>query len=266
MLVASTTLRRPAGAGAIAASCVSIGSEPCSGCSDTSAWQRRCSSASTRRISPAPGRNTSTEPGSVGHGLDYHPGDVIDEGTLLARALQSALLAGGAWRVVTGHARPSLLITGTSPSSFATAMPSSVADITRILRSSRSESIAAIVKASPVSAASDRSWNSSKITRPDAVERQVVLQHPGENPFGDHLDPGARADPGVEAHPVSDGLADPLAQRPRHARRGRARGKATRLQHHDPLACEPRLVEQRQRDTRGLAGTRRGLEHGGTMD
>ncbi len=47
----------------------------------------------------------------------------------------------------------------------------------------------------------------------DAVEGEVVLQHPGEDPLGDHLDAGAWSHAGIEAHPITHRLADPLAER-----------------------------------------------------
>jgi len=54
--------------------------------------------------------------------------------------------------------------TGASPSSLATRAPSSVADITRMRRSSRKPSAASRASARPRSASSERSWNSSNRT------------------------------------------------------------------------------------------------------
>ncbi len=97
--------------------------------------------------------------------------------------------------------------------------------------------------------------------RADAVQQRVVLQHAGEDAFGDDLDAGTRGDPVLEADAVADGLADRLAELPRHELGGTARGDATRFQHHDPAAMQPRRVEQRQRHLGGLAGAGRGFEY-----
>ena len=84
--------------------------------------------------------------------------------------------------------RPSLSITGASPSSAATRAPSSVADITRIFRSSRKPCCTSRARANPRSASSERSWNSSNSTAAIAVERRIVQHQPREHAFGDHLD------------------------------------------------------------------------------
>ena len=65
------------------------------------------------------------------------------------------------YRVSTGKARPPPAITGASPRSFATRAASMVADITRSFRSSRKPCCTSRASASPRSASSDRSWNSS---------------------------------------------------------------------------------------------------------
>ena len=69
-----------------------------------------------------------------------------------------------AQRVSTGNILPSAVTTGALPSSCATAAASSVADITRMRRSSRTSACASRHSARPRSALRLRSWNSSKIT------------------------------------------------------------------------------------------------------
>src|SRR5258707_998978 len=70
--VASTTLRRPLGAGAMARSCTLASSAPNSGTISTEAsWTRSPRKFWVRRISAAPGRNASADPGSV---LAFLPG------------------------------------------------------------------------------------------------------------------------------------------------------------------------------------------------
>ena len=83
-------------------------------------------------------------------------------------ASSRAPLASGAsrQRMSTGWARPRAVITGASPISAATGPASSVADITNSARSSRSAPASSRHSASPRSALSERSWNSSKITAP----------------------------------------------------------------------------------------------------
>ena len=64
--VASTTLRWPFGAGAMARSCTAASSAPNSGTiSIAASWIRSPRKFWVRRISAAPGRNASTEPGSA---------------------------------------------------------------------------------------------------------------------------------------------------------------------------------------------------------
>jgi hypothetical protein len=100
------------------------------------------------------------------------------------------------------------------------------------------------------------------MTRPVPESSGSVLEPAGEDAFGDDLDAGSGRDAAFEAHGVTDGAADLLAQRLRHAVRGVAGSKAARLQHHDLLSLEPGRVEQLQRHARGLARTRLGDEQG----
>ena len=95
----------------------------------------------------------------------------------------------------------------------------------------------------------------------DALQLRVVLDHPGQDAFGDHLDPGARRHPVLEADPVADRLADLLAELAGHEHRRAARRHPPRLQHHDPAPGQPRRIEQGQRHLGGLAGARRCLQH-----
>ncbi len=148
--VASTTRRRPAGAGLSAARWALKSSAPYSGSASASAGRTGARAASARRISPSPGRNTSTSP-SV---------PVIASITCSATWCSSrARLSSGRLRqrVSTGKARPSARITGASSSRAATGAASSVADITTSSRSSRSAPRASQLSASPRSALRERS-------------------------------------------------------------------------------------------------------------
>ena len=111
--------------------------------------------SATRRISPCPGRKTRIEPLSLA------------SASSVTRATSSSMRAPGlrpTYRVATGKARPWLSISGASPSSARTRAPSSVADMTRSLKSSRRPCCASSAKARPRSASSERSWNSSNRT------------------------------------------------------------------------------------------------------
>ncbi|HEX2596981.1 MAG TPA: DEAD/DEAH box helicase, partial [Luteimonas sp.] len=56
------------------------------------------------------------------------------------------------------------------------------------------------------------------------LQRRIVLQHAGEDAFGDDFDPGARGHLGLEADAIADGLADGFAELLCHELRGGARG------------------------------------------
>ena len=101
--------------------------------------------------------------------------------------------------------------------------------------------------------------------RADAGQFRVVQDLPGEDAFGDHLDPGLARNFRAEAHPIADGVAGALAQRRRHPLGAGARRDPPRLQHDDLLVAEPRRVEQRQRHPRGLAGAGRRHQHRGVV-
>ena len=147
--VASTILRRPAGAGATARSWARPSSAPYSGAMSTSVRLTRASKVSAmQRISPCPGRKTRIEPLSLA------------SASSVTRATSSSMRALGlrpTYRVATGKARPWLSISGASPRSARTRAPSSVADITSSLKSSRKPCCASSAKARPRSASSERS-------------------------------------------------------------------------------------------------------------
>ena len=99
--------------------------------------------------------------------------------------------------------------------------------------------------------------------RRDAVERGIVEHHAREHAFGDDLDPRPARHLGAEPHAIADGLADLFAERRRHARGGGAGREPARLEHDDLLARRPRLLRQHERHPRGLAGARRRDQHRG---
>ena len=101
--------------------------------------------------------------------------------------------------------------------------------------------------------------------RADAFQRRVVLDHAGEDAFGDDFDPRRRRHLVLEADAVADGVADLFAALLRHEVGGGARGDAARFQHHDLPSGQPRRIEQRRRHLRGLAGAGRRFQHQARM-
>ena len=101
--------------------------------------------------------------------------------------------------------------------------------------------------------------------RRHALERRVVLDHAGEDAFGDHFDAGARRHLRFEADAVADGVAGRFAQLFRHEAGGGARGDAARFQHQDAAVAAPGRVQQGQRHLGGLAGAGRGFQHQARM-
>ncbi len=153
--VASTTLRRPAAVGAIAASWAPGSSAPYSGWRSTPASRVPCRRSCTARISPTPGRNTSSEPGWWASA--WRTAAATVSGRRCSRR-------GGRYSTSTGWLLPALVSTGASSSSAASGSASSVADITITRRSGLSACCDSRTSARPRSASSERSWNSSNST------------------------------------------------------------------------------------------------------
>ena len=101
--------------------------------------------------------------------------------------------------------------------------------------------------------------------RAHAFQQRILLQQPGEDAFGDDFDPRRLRHLRLETDAVADRFAHRLAQLLRHETGRGPRGDATGLQHQDFSACQPRRIQQRQRQLRGLAGTRRRLQHQARM-
>ncbi|GFF08378.1 hypothetical protein SM139_3440, partial [Stenotrophomonas maltophilia] len=97
--------------------------------------------------------------------------------------------------------------------------------------------------------------------RTDLFQHRVVLQHAGQDAFGDDFNAGACRDLVLEADAVADRAADLFAQLPCHEQRGATCGDPARLQQDDFPALQPWRVEQGQWHLGGLAGARRGFQH-----
>ncbi len=96
----------------------------------------------------------------------------------------------------------------------------------------------------------------------DAGQLGIGLQPTGEHALGHHLDPGGSTDVAFVARLVADEPADLGAGRVGHPASRGAGGQSARFEHHDALTVEPRLIEERQRDQRRLAGAGRCHEDG----
>ena len=105
--------------------------------------------------------------------------------------------------------------------------------MTRSRKSSRKPCCASRASASPRSASSERSWNSSNKHGGDAVEHRIVEHQPGEDALGDDLDAGLPRDFRAEPHPQAHRFADALAERLGHALGGGARRQPARFEHQD---------------------------------
>ena len=137
--------------------------------------------------------------------------------------------------------------------------------MTRSRRSSRRPCCTSRASASPRSASSERSWNSSNSTAATPSSMGSSSDEPRENALGDDFDPGAARDFRAEAHPQ----ARPCRRRAspsvvRHALGGGARGEPARLEHQDAALSSAPMASARehQRHPRGLAGAGRRHQHG----
>ena len=160
------------------------------------------------------------------------------------------------------EARPTLSITGASPSSAAMRAPSIVADMTSSRSSWRKPCCTSRASASPRSASSERSWNSSNRTAamPSSIgsSRTSRVKIPSVM-----ISMRVRSrNFGAEAHPQPHRIADALAKRLRHPFGGGAGGEPARLQHQDPPPLRPFLAGEHERHPRGFARARRGDQHG----
>ncbi len=96
----------------------------------------------------------------------------------------------------------------------------------------------------------------------DVLERGIALQSARQDALGHDFDARRSADAGFEPGAVAHQLPGLRARQLRESSRHGASRNPARLQHDDTLVCaEPGLVQQRERDHRALARTRRRLEH-----
>ena len=93
--------------------------------------------------------------------------------------------------------------------------------------------------------------------RGHTIEARVLEDHAHEHALGHDLDARRRRPRRLETDLEADRLPDRFTQRRRHALGRGPRREPSRLQQHDGPALGPWLVEQRQRQSRRLAGARR---------
>ena len=97
--------------------------------------------------------------------------------------------------------------------------------------------------------------------RGHAVQAGIVLDHAGQDAFGQHFHASCRGGLVLEPDSITHALPDRFVVLPGHETRGRARGDAARLQHQDATVAAPRGLQHRQRHLRGLAGAGRRFEY-----
>ncbi|MNC16021.1 hypothetical protein D3C75_638660 [compost metagenome] len=90
---------------------------------------------------------------------------------------------------------------------------------------------------------------------------RVLLEHPGQNPFSNNLNPCFRPYPAVHPDPVAYRLPNLLPQHRRHVAGCRTGRQPSGLQHENPLAGRPWLTEKRQRHPGGFARPGRSHQH-----
>ena len=195
---------------------------------------RSRSSVSVRRISPAPGRNASTEPGSARSARAAASATCRSIGAARIAAEIARLDRKGA-ALALDHRRVAEQLRHPRAVDASPTSPGAC-------RSSRRPCCTSRASARPRSASSERSWNSSNSTAATPSSDGIVEHHAGEHALGDDLDARPARHLRAEAHAIADGLADLLAERRRHARGRGARREPARLQHDDLLARRPRLV------------------------
>ncbi len=100
-----------------------------------------------------------------------------------------------------------------------------------------------------------------KDDKSDPLERRVVLQHAGQDAFGNHFDAGVIRDASIHSHPIAHSAPNTFIQCPRHALRNSASGQPTRLQHQHAPTAHPRLIQQNKRQHSTLARTGRRLKN-----
>ena len=135
--------------------------------------------------------------------------------------------------------------------------------MTRSLRSSRNPCCTSRASASPRSASSERSWNSSNSTAPTPSSIGSSSTSRVKMPSVMISMRVLRETFEPKPHPQADRLADAFAERMRHPLCRRAGGKPARFQNQDTAACGPRLFGKNERHPRGLAGAGRRDQNGG---
>ncbi len=94
----------------------------------------------------------------------------------------------------------------------------------------------------------------------DILQFRIGLQHARENSLGDDLDPGGAAHACLEPRAKAHGLADGFIEQLRHARGDGSGRNAARLEHHDFSLPQPRAAEDGEWDDGALSGPRRSMQ------
>jgi hypothetical protein len=97
--------------------------------------------------------------------------------------------------------------------------------------------------------------------QPDAVQSGVVLDHPGQDTLGQHLQTGVWSNQRVLRHSPADGFSGRFAPKPRHSDSSRTSGYPARLQKQDLTSRQPGFFEQSRRNHRRFSRARLGGKH-----
>ena len=247
MSVLSTTRRRPIGDGINAVSCSANDSAPASSRTSTSAPTRSARNCSTRRISPIPGRKTSTSPTSSLSAAQHSIAGCLFDARALHHRQPSKVDRVRATDALDGRrvAEDSRQLGDIGRRRHGQQAQIGTHRVARI-ESERQPDVGGHVAF--VHLVEDH--------QADARQLRVVLQPPRQHTFGHDLDPCARPDVAFVAGLIPDQSTDLGSEQRGHSLGGGACRQSARLEHHDS-ARQPRLLDQPQRRDRGLACTRR---------
>ena len=259
-LVDRITLRRPPGSGRTARFWSGSDISPWSGTTaNRSPGSASPSASAARRISPAPGRNTSRSPSGSSR---------IARRTAAAICCASGRVSGSArCSMATSNARPSERTRAHAPALLVVEKRAHRIGVER----GRHDADAEIRPRAGAQRAHQRQRQVAgdvplvelvEHDRGHAGQRRLRQQAAQQDPLGDEANARVGPRPVLEAHRIADGLAGGLTQLGGDALGGQARRQPARLDDDDLAAArigEPR-VEQRARHARGLAGAGRRLD------
>ena len=97
--------------------------------------------------------------------------------------------------------------------------------------------------------------------RTDAAQGWVLLQQAQKEPIGHQLHAGVGTNAAIEPHAITDRFADGFPQAAGHLPGGQLGGQTPGFQYEYPAFAPGLSCSQGQRNPRGFARARRGLQH-----